>query len=103
VLRAKSLCVPASRDGAALREAKRNLTCHSVHDAAAGALPADTITLTTALGTDTLTTAKPRLLCVPTTVAPCAPGDRDHGAGVAVLRRGGVLPARDAAPRRRPL
>jgi hypothetical protein len=71
ILRARTFCAPASRFGVAARDPKRYLTCYSVHDAAPGS-PADTITLASTLGTETLSTRKARWLCVPSTVEPCA-------------------------------
>lgn len=72
VLRPYSFCVPASRDGAAVADPARNLTCYEVRNARRGATPRHEVALVSALGEERLRTRRVRTLCVPSAVEPCA-------------------------------
>jgi hypothetical protein len=73
VLRPRTLCVPVRRDqGPTVTDAKSSLLCYTVHAATGGRFAARSITLDSALGTDTLEVTQRRTLCVPTTIDPCA-------------------------------
>lgn len=72
LLRPREVCLPARRDGAPLVDAKRALTCYDVRDASATRFTARDLSLTDGLGEERLRLRRPRTLCVPSTVAPCA-------------------------------
>ena len=72
VLKPYAVCSPATRDGSAAKDPDRHLTCYKIRGASGSLRATHEITLTSALGTETLHTRHGRHLCVPSTVRPCA-------------------------------
>jgi hypothetical protein len=72
VLKPYSVCLPASRDGAALVDASAKLVSPQARESNRPALELHALTLSSPLGGEALRTSRRRLLCVPATAEPCA-------------------------------
>ncbi|MEW6270077.1 MAG: hypothetical protein AB1689_12365 [Thermodesulfobacteriota bacterium] len=72
ILRPYAVCNPATRDGQAVKDTDRHLTCYEIRDASGAPLARHELSLVGVLGAEELRVRRPRHLCVPSTVEPCA-------------------------------